>query len=209
MTTTLIQEVMITTIQQSALRWRRQRGWRATKSAMAARAMATTKRVAGERRRRIGRWRQQQGRRVTKRVMARAARVMATPTKRTRAAGDTEGGATPTKRAMVAATRAVGVEEGNIEGGESDGDGDKEGDGEKEGEGPHLSSYLDRLPPRHMLPRSSSDLRPPSAPSWPPCWPTAEATAADSRRRQRRASAAQSRPLLLPRPPPPPLYRRR
>ena len=77
---------------------------------------------------------------------------MATPTKRTRAAGDTEGGATPTKRAMAAATRAVGDEEGNVEGGESDGDGDKEGDGEKEGEGPHSSSSSDRLPPRHMLP---------------------------------------------------------
>jgi hypothetical protein len=47
--------------------------------------------------------------------MARAARVMATPT----------------KRAMVAATRAAGDEEGDGKGGESDGDGNKEGDGEK------------------------------------------------------------------------------
>ena len=53
---------------------------------------------------------------------------------------------------MAAATRAVGDEEGNVEGGESDSDGDKEGDGEKEGEGPHSSSSSDRLPPRHMLP---------------------------------------------------------
>jgi hypothetical protein len=44
--------------------------------------------------------------------MARAARVMATPTKRTRAAGD---------------------KEGDGKGGESDGDGNKEDDGEKEG----------------------------------------------------------------------------
>ncbi len=50
MTTTSIREATITTIQQSASRWRRRRGWRATKSAMAmaARAMASTKRVAGE-----------------------------------------------------------------------------------------------------------------------------------------------------------------
>jgi hypothetical protein len=89
---------------------------------------------------------------VTKRAIARAARVMETPTKRTRAAGDKEGGATPTKRAMAAVTRAAGNEEGNVEGGESDCDGDKEGDGEKEGEGPHSSSSSDRLPPRHMLP---------------------------------------------------------
>ena len=67
--------------------------------------MATTKRVAGERRR-------QRGRRVTKRAMVRAVRVMATPT----------------QRAMAAATRAAGDEEGDGEGGESDGDGDKEGD---------------------------------------------------------------------------------
>ncbi len=77
---------------------------------------------------------------------------METPTKRTRAAGDKEGGATPTKRAMVAATRAAGDEEGNVEGGKSDGDGNKEGDGEKEGEGPHSSLSSDRLPPHHMLP---------------------------------------------------------
>ena len=77
---------------------------------------------------------------------------MEMPTKRKRAAGDKEGGATPTKRAMAAAMRAVGNEEGNVKGGESDGDGDKEGDGEKEGEGPHSSSSSDRLPPRHMLP---------------------------------------------------------
>jgi hypothetical protein len=78
---------------------------------------------------------------------------METSTKRKRAAGDKEGGATPTKRAMAAAMRAVGDEEGNVEGGESDGDGDKEGDGEKEGKGPHSSSSSsDRLPPRHMLP---------------------------------------------------------
>ena len=69
---------------------------------------------------------------------------MATPTKRTRAAGNKEGGARaarvmamPTKRAMAAAMRAAGDEEGDVEGGESDGDGDKEGDSEKEGEGPH------------------------------------------------------------------------
>ena len=108
-------EATITTIQQSALRWRQRRGWRATNSAMAARAMATTKRVAGERRRRRrrGRWRWQRGRRVTKRAMVRAARVMATPT----------------KRAMAAATRVAGDEEGDGEGGKSDGDAYKEGDG--------------------------------------------------------------------------------
>ncbi len=73
MTATSIREATITTIQQSALRWRRQQGWRATKSAIAARAMATTKRVAGERRqrRRRGWWRQQRGRQVTKRAMVR------------------------------------------------------------------------------------------------------------------------------------------
>jgi len=76
--------------------------------------------------------------------------------------------ATPRKRAMAAATRAAGDEEGNGEGRESDGDayeegdggeggkidgdGNKEGDGEEEGEGPHSSSLSDRLPPRHMLP---------------------------------------------------------
>ena len=54
---------------------------------------------------------------MTKRAMARAARVMETPTKRTRAAGDKEGGATPMKRAIAAATRAAGDEEGNVEGG--------------------------------------------------------------------------------------------
>ena len=61
--------------------------------------------------------------------------------------------ATPTKRAMAVATRAAGGdEEGDGEGGESDGGGNKEGDGEEEGEGPHSSSSSDRLPPRHMLP---------------------------------------------------------
>ena len=74
---------------------------------------------------------------MTKRAMAGAVRVMAAPTKRTRAAGDTESGATPTKMAMVEATRAVGDEEGNVE---------------KEGKGPHSSSSSDCLPPRHMLP---------------------------------------------------------
>jgi hypothetical protein len=54
---------------------------------------------------------------VTKRAIVRAARVMETPTKRTRAAGDKEGGVTPMKRAMAAATRAAGDEEGNVEGG--------------------------------------------------------------------------------------------
>jgi hypothetical protein len=115
MTATSIREATITTIQQSALRWQRQRGWRATKSAMAARAMARMKRVAGERwrRHRRGRWRRQRGRQVTKRAMVKAARVMATPT----------------KRAMVAATRAAGDAEGDGEGGESDGDAYEEGDG--------------------------------------------------------------------------------
>ena len=57
--------------------------------------------------------------------------------------------ATPTKR-----TRAAGDEEGDAEGGESDGDGDgdKEGDGEKEGKGHHSSLSSDRLPPCHMFP---------------------------------------------------------
>jgi len=45
--------------------------------------------------------------------MVRAARVMATPT----------------KRAMVVETRAAGDEEGHGEGGESDGDAYEEGDG--------------------------------------------------------------------------------
>jgi len=53
---------------------------------------------------------------------------------------------------MAVATRAAGDEEGNGEGGESDGDGNKEGDGEEEGEGPHSLSSSDRLPPCHMLP---------------------------------------------------------
>ncbi len=92
-------------------------------------AMAMATRVAGDkecngskmqagkrrRRRQKGRRRRQRGLRVTKRAMARAARVMATPT----------------KRVMAAATRAAGDEEGDGKGGESDGDGDKEGDGEK------------------------------------------------------------------------------
>jgi hypothetical protein len=130
-------------------------GWRATKSAMVARAMATTKRDAGERRRRRrrGRWRWQRGRRVTKRAMVRVGRVMATPT----------------KRAMAMATRAAGNKEGDGEGGESDGNGDKEG-GEEEGKGPHSSSSSDRLPSLSHCSPSSSDSRPPSAPSWaPPC----------------------------------------
>ena len=116
MTATSIREATITTIQQSALRWQRQRGWRATKSEMAARAMAMTKRVADKRRqrRRRGLWRRQRGPRVTKRAMVRAARVMATPT----------------KRAMVAAMRAAGDEEGDGEGGESDGN---DGGGDKGG----------------------------------------------------------------------------
>ena len=70
---------------------------------------------------------------------------------------------------MATAMRAAGNEEGDGEGGESDGDtykegdgggeggesdgnGNKEGNGEEEGEGPHSSSSSDRLPPRHMLP---------------------------------------------------------
>ncbi len=73
---------------------------------------------------------------MTKRAMVKAARVMATPT----------------KRAMSASTRVAGDEDGDGEGSESDGDGNKEGDGEEEGEGPHLSSSSDRLPPRHMPP---------------------------------------------------------
>ena len=47
------------------------------------------------------------------RAMVRAARVMATPT----------------KRAMAAATRGAGDEEGDVEGGKSDGDAYEEGDG--------------------------------------------------------------------------------
>ena len=114
MTTTSIQEATVTMIQQSALRWRRRRGWRVTKRVMASRAMTTIhqpplrrqrrrslagdkecdsgksdgndKRVEGEQRRqrrqRGGRRRRRRGRRVTKRAMERAARAMATATKR-------------------------------------------------------------------------------------------------------------------------------
>ncbi len=53
--------------------------------------------------------------------------------------GDDEKGcgqatATATKRAMAAATRVAGDEEGDGKGGKSDGDTYKEGDGEEEGE---------------------------------------------------------------------------
>ena len=154
-------------------------------------------------------------------MMVRAARVMATPTKRTRAVGDKEGGArasrvmatapkrevaaatraageeegdgesgesdgdaykaagdkeggaraarvmaTPTERAMAAATRAAGDEEGDVEGGESDGDGDKEGDSEKEGEA-LICRHCWTVSLLVTCSPSSSDSRPPSAPSWP------------------------------------------
>jgi hypothetical protein len=136
--------------------------WRATKSAMAARAMATTKRVAGEQRRQRDSVEKSPHRDYNDTTISLA---MVTAT---RVAGDKEcnGGksdgddekgcgqatATAPKREVAAATRAAGDEEGNAEGGESDGDGDKEGDGQKEGEGPHSSSSSDRLPPHHMLP---------------------------------------------------------
>ena len=60
--------------------------------------------------------------------------------------------ATSTKRVMAVAMRVAGDKEGDDKGGKSDGDGNKEGDGEEEGKGPHSLSSSDCLPPRHMLP---------------------------------------------------------
>jgi hypothetical protein len=104
MTTTSIQEATVTMIQQSALRWRRRRGWRTTKRVMVARAMMTIHQPALRRRRRRG------------------------------LAGDEEcdsgksdgndkmGGG----RASASATDGDGDGDGD---GDSDGDGDKEGNG--------------------------------------------------------------------------------
>ena len=48
MTMTMSIREATTTIQQSALQWQLRRGWQATKRAVAARAMVTTKREAGK-----------------------------------------------------------------------------------------------------------------------------------------------------------------
>ena len=107
MTTTSIQEATVTMIQQSALRWRRRRGWRATKRVMAARAMTTIHQPALRRQRQLGLAGDEEcesgksdgndekgGGRAT---------AMATATAT----------ATATRRAMTAATREAGDEEGD------------------------------------------------------------------------------------------------
>jgi len=77
----------------------------------------------------------------------------ATATAPKRAAGDEEGNGEGGESDGDAYEEGEGGnKEGDGEGGESDGKGDKEGDGEEEGEGPHSSSSSDRLPPHHMLP---------------------------------------------------------
>ena len=129
-------------IQQSALRWRRRRGWRATKRVMAARAMTTIHQLALRRRRRRGLAGNEEcdsgksdgndekgGGRALKTATAMATATRRSMAAATREAGDEEGEraaramvtatkratamATATRRSMAAATREAGDEEGD------------------------------------------------------------------------------------------------
>ena len=117
MTTTSIQEATVTMIQQSALRWRRRRGWRATKRVMAARAMTTIHQPALRRRRRRGLAGDEECESGNSDGNDEKGGGRATAT-----ATDGEGGESD----------GDGKEDG--EGGKGDGDGNKEGKGEEEGE---------------------------------------------------------------------------
>ena len=99
MATTSIQEATVTMIQQSALRWRRRRGWRATKRVMAARAMTTIHQPALRRRRRRG--------------LAGNEECESGKSDGNDKKGGGQATATATRRAMVAATREAGDEEGD------------------------------------------------------------------------------------------------